>query len=126
MNESVIRLVVLLGAAIVVAAFWWWGNRRRADARVTVRMDLEPGVILFTSETCASCRAARKAVNAVFQGGYREVQFEDDPPGFGRLGIGRVPTVMLVSSDHQTVILEGVPSRRQLRRHRSDRGSLNG
>lgn len=126
MNEPIIRLVVLVGVVLVVTAFWWWGKPRQAESHITVRMDLEPGVILFSSETCVSCLAARKAVNKVFGGSHREVRFEDDPPGFGRLGIEKVPTVMLVGADHQTVILEGVPSPRQLRRHRPDRGSLNG
>jgi hypothetical protein len=79
-------------------------------------------VVLFASETCDSCRAARQVLSAVVGNAYREVVYEDDPPGFGRHGIARVPSMALVDPEGNATLIEGVPSRRVLRRllHRGE------
>jgi hypothetical protein len=116
MTEPTVRVLVLIGVGLVVVAFWWWERRTGAKVRIIPPPGLEPGVTLFASETCDSCRAARRVLGAVVGSGYREVTFEDDPPGFGRYGIARVPSIVLVEPDGKATLVEGVPSRRTLRR----------
>lgn len=48
--------------------------------------------------------------------GFGEVRFEDDPPGFGRFAIARVPTVIVVRDKGDAVVFEGVPKKRDLKR----------
>ena len=48
--------------------------------------------------------------------GFGEIRFEDDPPGFGRFAIARVPTVIVVGDEGGAVVFEGIPRKRDLRK----------
>lgn len=120
MSESALRSWVLVAVALMVAIAWWWARRQSVTTRRSVRPDLAPGNYLLTSETCSTCQPARERVREVFGDAVTEVRFEDDPPGFGVYGAARVPTLIVVRPDHQAIIIEGVPGKRLLRRHRPD------
>lgn len=117
MSEPVLRAFLLAAVALAVAAVAWFGSRRRmARPRRAMRLDLDPGIHLFSSSTCAECEIARSALKDVLGREFAEVRFEDDPVGFGRFGIAKVPTVIVVGKAGEAIIFEGVPRRKDLRR----------
>lgn len=117
MSETILRLVVLVGVALIVALVAWVGSRRQlARPEEAIRPDLAPGVHLFSSSTCDSCAQARRLLTEVVGVGFAEICFEDDPPGFGRFAIARVPTVIVVGDKGDAVIFEGIPKKRDLRK----------
>jgi hypothetical protein len=116
MTDQAWRLSVLSLVLVVVAVVWWWGRSDRPRLSFTTRPDLAPGVYLFSSSTCLACGRAREALAAVVGAELEEIRFEDDPGGFGRYAIARVPTAMFVGGAGQASVVEGIPSRRQLRR----------
>lgn len=117
MSETILRLVVLLGVILVVALVAWIGSRRHlARPEEAIRTDLAPGVHLFSSSTCGSCAQVRGVLTDVVGAGFAEIRFEDDPPGFGRFAIARVPTVIVVRESGQATVFEGIPRRRDLQK----------
>lgn len=120
MTEEAARIVVIGAGVLVVVAVALWsrrtGDRARVKATPVTRPDLAPGVHLFSSGTCAPCLEARKVVDSVTAGVFNEVRFEDDPVRFGAFAIARVPAVIVVGTDGEGLLWEGVPARNDLRR----------
>lgn len=115
MSETGVRLlVVVIVVGIVVVAAAIAARTRRARPQKTTREDLPPGVHLFTSITCTTCQEARAVIASVYGDSFTETRHEDDPESFGRHGIGRVPTAIVVLADREAVVFEGVPRRRHL------------
>lgn len=116
MSETVVRVLVIVGIlAIVLVAAAVAGRSRRARPQRTTREDLPPGVHLFTSATCATCKEARAVIQSVYGDSFTEIRHEDDPQSFGHHGIARVPTAIVVLTDGSALVFEGVPRRRHLR-----------
>jgi hypothetical protein len=116
MNETILRLFVLVGVIFVVSLVAWIGSRRHlARPEEAIRADLAPGIHLFSSSSCGSCAQARRVLTDVVGAGFVEIRFEDDPPGFGRFAIARVPTVIVVGNSGHATVFEGIPRRRDLK-----------
>ena len=103
--------VILIVVGIAAASA---GRGRRARPLRAVRDDLPPGVHLFTSSTCATCTEARSVIASTYGDGFTEIRHEHDPVSFGRHGIARVPTTIVVGKDGTALVFEGVPARRHL------------
>ncbi|HKY48927.1 MAG TPA: hypothetical protein VJQ79_13195 [Acidimicrobiia bacterium] len=104
---GVIVVIVLMAAAVA-------GRARKARPRRSTRDDLPPGVHLFTSTTCATCTEARAVITSVYGSSFSETRHEEDPQSFGRHGIARVPTAIVVLADRHALVFEGVPRKRHL------------
>ena len=102
-------ILIMVGIAAALA-----GRSRRARPLRTIREDLPPGVHLFTSSTCATCTEARSVITSTYGDGFTEIRHEDDPQSFGRHGIARVPTAIVVGVDGTALVFEGVPARQHL------------
>ena len=107
---AVVAVILLLGGLAAVAA----NRTQRARPVHTTRDDLPPGVHLFTSATCGTCIEARAIITSAYGDSFTETHFEDDPQSFGRHQIARVPTAIIVLSDHTAMVFEGVPRQRDL------------
>lgn len=117
MSEPALRALLLAAVMLVVATIAWFGNRRRmARPRQAIRLDLAPGVHLFSSSTCSECVNTRSVLMEVLGKEFAEVRFEDDPIGFGRFGVAKVPTVIVVGEAGRATIFEGVPRKTDVRK----------
>lgn len=115
MSDTGIRLVVVVVIVVIVLmAAALAGRARKARPQRSTRDDLPPGVHLFTSTTCGTCTEARSVLASVYGSSFSETRHEEDPESFGRHGIARVPTAIVVSTDHDALVFEGVPRRRHL------------
>ena len=111
-------VVVLFGGVALAVAF----VARRGIAFVRHpfgAQGLEPGVRLFTSETCDACRRARDSLNELGVE-FTEFSYEAHPDEFDRLGITGVPSIVIVDGEGQGWIVRGHPSRGRLRRWLSE------
>lgn len=115
MSEVAVRLALVgLAVVLIAGAGWWSSYSRRARGRPFDGRDLAPGVYLFSSATCTTCRGARRVLDHHLLR-YSEVRFEDDPSALARHAIGSVPTVVVVTREGATAF-EGVPRWRALAR----------
>lgn len=114
MSEPWLRLLLVLGTAALVALLAWLGSRRQlARPQMVMRSDLSPGVHFFSSETCHPCIRARRLLQRMVPS-HSEIRFEDDPSGFAKFSIAKVPTVIVVGEEGQATVFEGIPKRRDL------------
>lgn len=111
MDEVWVRTVLVAGALVIVLASTWW--RRRAGKHHVVEVEtvsLEPGVYLFSSAACPTCKDARKKLKGmVGESGYVEFFWEEEPRVFQELDIGAVPAVLVVTEDGSGRIYPGQP-----------------
>jgi hypothetical protein len=115
MSDTAIRLMVIaLIVGVVLMAAAVSGRARKARPQRSTREDLSPGVHLFTSTTCATCTEARAVIASVYGDSFSETRHEEDPQSFGRHGIARVPTAIVVLADRTALVFEGVPRKRHL------------
>lgn len=114
-DEFVVRLamVVAIGGLATIAAFA--ARRGRAWRRRSFdHHGLGPGIHLFSSENCASCRRARSVIEATGIS-FEEHSYESQAQLLEANGIDRVPTVAWVpSSGDVGWLAEGIPSERAL------------
>jgi hypothetical protein len=115
MTDTSIRLAVVLSIVVIAGmAAVMAGRAKRARPVITTRTDLAPGVHLFTSSTCRTCKEARRVVASTYGNEFREIRHEEDPESFGRHGITRVPTAIVMFLDGEATVFEGVPRKRDL------------
>lgn len=111
MDEFWARAAVVTGAlavAGVVVAIQRW--RARRPVRLVGDTGLPPGVYLFTSAECDSCRRARESLDTEMgPTGYRELTWNDDADRFDSIGVDGVPTVLVVSQDGRGRLYRGQP-----------------
>lgn len=115
MDEIALRLVVAvgIGAAAAIAAVvsrrgraW---RRRPFDPR-----GLGPGIHLFSSRDCRSCRKARSVIEAAGLA-FEEHTYESEAELLDNNGVDRVPTIARVAATGERGwIAEGIPTRRSL------------
>jgi hypothetical protein len=110
MNEVWIRALVVVGAlAFVVLIVALLRHPRRRGERL-IGAGLDPGVYLFTSETCADCLTARdRLVERLGANGFTEIEWAEDPDLFTNLGIEVVPCTVVVAGDGSAVRYPGMP-----------------
>lgn len=94
------RAGLLLGALAVGAIVSFVQRRRsRRPFRAVQATDLAPGVYLFSSSTCSTCKTARTRLEErIGAGKYTELVWEEDPGPFQALGVDAVPSVLFVAA----------------------------
>ena len=110
--DRLILAAALVAAAVVVAAVLRrrrpepptqtrWAVPQQLDRRDFASPDAPFLVVVFTSQTCASCsRATAKAAPlASGQVGYQEVTYQDHRDLHDRYGVEAVPTTVVADAD---------------------------
>jgi protein-disulfide isomerase len=118
-SDTAVRLLVVVAVVVVaavvarvVAAF-----RSPPHPQVTVgEVGDRPGVVLFTSTTCPTCKDAIAALEG-FGVSFREVTNDLEPQRFDTWGVTAVPLAVFVDADGMvTSTISGVPRKRAVRR----------
>ena len=102
--------LAILAAAVVAGRLT---GRSRTDALPAAPTDLGPypAVLLFSSDSCASCAPARTVIDSEAGARWREHPWEIHPGILGRLRIDSVPTTWVVDADGRIVdVIEGIPA----------------
>lgn len=119
MNEVVVRLAVVGLIVVVAAAIAWLVGRYRQPPHPSVTVgDVgdRPGVVMFTSTTCSTCKDAIARLEDVGVP-FREVTNDLEPQRLEAWGIVAVPVTVVVDADGGVVAtFSGVPPMRSLRR----------
>lgn len=113
MSDLSLRLVVVGGAVVLVLLIVLYLRRRDLAESIRVgRVDLDPGIYLFTSATCDTCEKARRRLERrLGQAGFVEYTWESHPETFAALGIDRVPSSLVVEAGGRGVLWRGQPDR---------------
>jgi hypothetical protein len=110
MSEVWLRIAIVAGAILVIALVVALMRRNPVRKTVGSTGDLTPGIYLFTSGTCADCGPAReRLVEMLGPGGFREIEWEQDPDSFARAGIEMVPSTLVVGVDGSATSFPGIP-----------------
>jgi hypothetical protein len=118
-NDTVVRLLIVGTVVVLAASIAWVVRRLRMPPHPTVTVgDVgdRPGVVLFTSTTCSTCKEviARFEVLGI---GFREVTSELEPQRFEAWGVTAVPvTVVVDAHDGVVATFSGMPRTGPLRR----------
>jgi hypothetical protein len=120
MSESDWVQVLLVAAAALAVVAIAVGTRRfqrPTHERVDVHgVGLPPGIVIFTSTECGTCRDALAAVRAA-AAPVREVTWELESGLFERVGVTAVPLTIVVGAAGDVIAqIVGVPHRRKLAR----------
>lgn len=113
MDDVWVRAALVAGAlavaGVVVAAQRW---RARRPLRTPGPTGLDPGLYLFSSSDCDTCRQARETLDArIGRDGYVEIEWQDQDDVFTEVGVDAVPTVVIVSTNGRGRIFPGQPGR---------------
>lgn len=120
MTEEVGRLLAVVGVAGVALAIAYLQRRGTSIRRVQRSfVGLEPGVYLFSSDTCHTCSVMRERLQAA-EIDFMEVSAESESGVFEAQGIGRVPSVACVDGDGFGWLASGVVSEARARRWLAD------
>lgn len=125
MNDVVVRLLIVVAIVAVAAGVAFLIGRFRTPPHPSVTVGEvgdRPGVIMFTSTTCSTCKDAIARLEAVGIP-FREVTNDLEAQRFETWGIVAVPVTVVVDADGSVVAtFSGVPSPRSLRRAVSSAG----
>ncbi len=119
MSDAEVRVVVVL--IVVVAALGVAAIATRVLRPVHPVIDVgdvgdRPGVVLFTSTECGTCREAI-AVLKEESISFREVTYDLEPHRFEMWTVFAVPLTVVLDADGEVrKMISGVPRRRELRR----------
>ena len=118
MSDPLARLALVIVIVAVAAALAWVAHRIRRPPHPAVRVGEAgdwPGVVLFTSTTCPTCKEAIAELERLGVG-FREVTNDLEPQRFASWGVTAVPLTVVIDADDAVVrTFSGVPSRRALR-----------
>ena len=119
MSDVVIRVavvvVVIVAAWLVAMAFRRFVRPSHPDVEVGEVGD-RPGVVLFTSTDCTTCKVAIRRLEDLGIP-FREVTYELEPQRFDTWQVGAVPLTVILDGDANVVsVISGVPSVNQIRR----------
>lgn len=110
MSDLWLRIAIVAGAVLIIALVVAIMRRNPVRRAIGSSGDLAPGIYLFTSATCADCTPSReRLVEQLGAGGFQEIEWEQDPESFARLGIDVVPTTLVVGMDGSASSYPGVP-----------------
>ena len=119
MSDTLVRLLVVVGIVLAAATIAWVIGRVRTPPHPAVTVGEvgdRPGVVLFTSTTCPTCKDAIAELER-FGVRFREVTDDLEPQRFETWGVSAVPlTVVIDGSGHVVQTFSGVPRRRPLER----------
>ncbi len=125
MNEIVPRIAavvaVLIAARVVAMGFSRF--LRPSHPEITVgEVGDRPGVVMFTSTDCSSCKDAIKRLRD--EGiPFRQVTYELEPQRFDTWHVGAVPVTVVVDEESSVVdVITGVPPVKRLRRAVAEAG----
>jgi hypothetical protein len=113
MSDQYLRLTFVGGAIFLVFLVVFILRRRdRAESIRVGRVELDPGIYLFTSATCGTCDAARRQLELRFgRANLVEYEWEQSPEVFAALSIDKVPCTLIVDEDGDGVLWRGQPDR---------------
>ncbi len=119
MSDVVIRVavvaVVLVAAWLIAMAFRRIVAPSHPDVVVGEVGD-RPGVVLFTSTDCSTCKDAIEQLEDLGIP-FREVTYDLEPQRFDTWQVGAVPLTVVLDGDGNVVsVISGVPSAKQIRR----------
>ncbi len=111
--ELATRLVVVgLVIAFVAVTAWYFRRRDRLPMRKLGRVDLDPGIYLFTSTQCLECVSAREFLSAQLgKDGFVEMSWENNKEQLDRYRIDAVPATLAVDGSHHGRVWFGKPPR---------------
>lgn len=119
MSDGVIRLLVAFGLVVLALSIAYVASKVRRPihpAIVVGDVGDRPGVVLFTSTDCSTCKKAIARLKAASVP-FREVTHELEPTRFESWEVMAVPlTVFLNESSEPVALLTGVPTDRAIRR----------
>lgn len=105
-EEALVRIVVVVGVGVIAIVTAMLARRGVSVKRRPISLPgAGPGVILFTSSTCASC--ARMAERLVDFPDVTEISYEDAGASFPS-AVSRVPALALVDEDGRGWIAYGL------------------
>jgi hypothetical protein len=113
MNDVTVRALVVTAVVTAALLIAWLLERRRASRpRKIQTTGLQPGIYLFTSETCAECTSARDLlVSSLGTDGFTEIAWSENPTLFEELQIPHVPASLRVDADGSGRCWFGDPKR---------------
>lgn len=119
MSDVVVRLLVVVAIVPVAVGIAYLIGRFRTPPHPSVTVGNvgdRPGVIMFTSTTCSTCKDAIARLETVGVP-FREVTNDLEAQRFESWGIVAVPVTVVVDANGSVVAtFSGVPSARSLRR----------
>jgi hypothetical protein len=111
MSEPLTRLLIVFGVMLVATLVTWVVRLSARPGAGAVNVDLEPGVYLFSTLTCADCRPVHELlVKTLGVAGFSQIEWEDNRALFESLAIAVVPTTIVIGDDGKTQRVEGDPS----------------
>ena len=119
MNDVVARVAAVV-AVLIAARFVAMGFSRfirPSHPEVTVgEVGERPGIVMFTSTDCSTCREAIRRLRDVGVP-FRQVTYELEPQRFDTWRVSAVPLTVVIDGESNVVsVMTGVPSAKQLRR----------
>lgn len=112
MDDVWVRVGIVAAALAAAAVIALWQRARvRRPVRQVVSGDLEPGVYLFSSESCPTCGLARDDLDRALGQAYVEVRWEEQPETFSHLGVDAVPAVLIVKTPGLGRLFPGRPDK---------------
>ena len=119
MSDTLLRVLVVVIIVGVAAGVAYAISRYRRPPHPTVQVgDVgdRPGVVLFTSTTCPTCKET-VALLEDMRVSFREVTHDLESKRFETWGVVAVPVTVVIDERSQVVdTFSGVPRRRVLRR----------
>jgi glutaredoxin len=119
MTDVVGRLLVVVVVVVVAASAAWVIGRVRRPPHPRIHVGEEgsrPGVVVFTSTTCPTCKEAIARLEQL-RIPFREVTSELEPQRFDAWGVVAVPVIVVIDDGGRAVeVLAGVPNARILAR----------
>lgn len=117
MSDTVVRLLVVAGVVLAAAAIAWVVRRLATPPHPEVTVGEagdRPGVVLFTSTTCSTCKEAIEELEHLGVR-FREVTNDLEPDRFEVWGVTAVPLTVVVDAGGSVVrTFSGVPRKRPL------------
>ena len=117
MSDATIRLIVALVVVVVALGVAYLAKKVRRPIHPEVVVgDIgdRPGIVMFTSTDCSTCKKAIDRLKAASLP-FREVTHELEPARFETWEVVAVPLTVFVDVDsHVVAALTGVPSKRAI------------
>jgi hypothetical protein len=116
-TDPLVRLAIVVGVAGVALSVARALRKGVAVRRKPVQLVLPVGgLVLFTSESCATCEWARAALVEAGVSDITHVDWETSPEIFMAAGVDRVPTLVWLDSTGSGWMVHGVPSPGRIRK----------
>ena len=129
MSDEAVRLIIAVGVVVVALAIAYAATKMRRPIHpdiVVGDVGERPGVVMFTSTDCSTCKQTIERLKAAAIP-FREVTHELEPARFETWEVMAVPlTVFLNESSEAVALLTGVPTKRAIVRAAARAGIVVG